>query len=441
MTAGPARASALSSPSDSGLAARSVALDLVMGVLRRARPLDDERPELGALDTRDRGFARRIAAATLRRLGQIDALIASCVERPIPPRDALAHDVLRIAVAQLLFVGVAAHAAVSSAVALVRDRGKPRYAGLVNAVLRRLSADGAAMAAAQDARRINTPDWLWQSWCAAYGEPVARAIAAAHLREAPLDLSAKADPEAWAARLKATLLPNRTLRCPPDGPVTGLPGFAEGAWWVQDAAARLPALLLGDVGGRPVVDLCAAPGGKSMQLAAAGARVTAVDISDNRLRRVRENLDRVGLSAELVAADASEWRPPAPAGLVLLDAPCTATGTIRRHPDLPHLKKPEDVARLARAQDRLLSNAAAMLAPGGMLVYAVCSLQPEEGPDRIDALLSSSPALRRQPVRPEEAAGLAEAITGEGDLRTLPCHWQDSGGMDGFYAARLVRSR
>lgn len=441
MSAGPQRLPDPSSPSDSGLAARSVALDLVMGVLRRARPLDDERPELATLDARDRGFARSIAAATLRRLGQIDALIASCVERPIPPRDALAHDVLRIAIAQLLFVGVAAHAAVSSAVALVRERGKPRYAGLVNAVLRRLSAEGTAMAAAQDALRINVPDWLWRSWSDAYGEPVARAIAAAHLREAPLDLSAKTDPEAWARRLKAALLPNGTLRCPADGPVTGLAGFAEGGWWVQDAAARLPSLLLGDVRDRPVVDLCAAPGGKTMQLAAAGARVTAVDISDNRLKRVRENLDRVGLAAELVAADASEWRPKAPAGLVLLDAPCAATGTIRRHPDLPHLKKPEDVARLTRAQDRLLANAAAMLAPGGVMVYAVCSLQPEEGPARIDALLAASPALRRQPVGADEVAGLAEALTREGDLRTLPCHWQDSGGMDGFYVARLVRSR
>jgi 16S rRNA (cytosine967-C5)-methyltransferase len=425
--------------SDSGLAARAVALDIVSGVLRRGQALDDERADLGALEGRDRAFARTIAAATLRRLGQIDALIACCVERPIPQRDALAHDVLRIAVAQLLFVGVASHAAVSSAVALVRERGKPRFSGLVNAVLRRLAAEGTAMAAAQDAQRMNTPDWLWRSWCDAHGEVTARAIAAAHLREAPLDLSAKTDARGWAEKLGAELLPTGTMRRPSGGPVTELPGFAEGAWWVQDAAATLPALLLGDVRDRAVIDLCAAPGGKTMQLAASGARVTAVDISGKRLGRVRENLDRVGLAAELVAADAAEWRPQAPAGLVLLDAPCTATGTIRRHPDIPHLKKPQDVMRLSRTQDRLLANAAAMLGVGGTLVYAVCSLQPEEGPARIDALLAAMQALRRVPVRPEEVAGLAEAITPVGDLRSLPCHWQAQGGMDGFYAARLTR--
>lgn len=434
-----ANATTAARPDDAGLAARSVALDMVAGVLRRGRALDDADPALDRLDRRDRAFVRAVAAASLRRLGQIDALIAACVERPIPPRDALAHDVLRIAIAQLVFVGVAAHAAVASAVALVRLRGKPRYAGLVNAVLRRLAADGAAMSARQDAARLNTPDWLWRSWSRAYGEPLARAIAGAHLREAPLDLQVRSDAADWAAKLGAELLPTGALRRPPGGAVAELPGFSEGAWWVQDAAAALPALLLGDVRGRPVVDLCAAPGGKTMQLAAAGAAVTAVDISANRLARVRANLDRVGLSAELVAADAGDWRPPAPAGLVLLDAPCTATGTIRRHPDIPHLKKPEDAARLARAQDRLLANAAAMLGRGGVLVYAVCSLEPEEGPARIDQLLASTRGLKRVPVRAGEIGGLAEAITPAGDLRTLPCHWPERGGMDGFYAARLVR--
>lgn len=431
---------AKSRPADPGLAARSVALDVVAGVLRRGRALDDERPDLAALDPRDRAFARAIAAATLRRLGQIDALIAACVERPIPPRDALAHDVLRIAAAQLLFLGSPAHAAVDTAVALVRARRKERYAGLVNAVLRRLGREGAAMQATQDAALLNTPAWLWRSWSAAYGEPAARAIAAQHLQEPWLDFSVKADPERWAAALGAEILPTGSLRRPLGGAIADLPGYDEGAWWLQDAAAALPARLLGPVRERKVLDLCAAPGGKTMQLAAAGARVTAVELQAARLERLRENLDRVGLRATLVEADAAEWRPPAPAELVLLDAPCTATGTIRRHPDIAWLKAPDDVARLARTQDRLLANAAAMLAPGGVMVYAVCSLEPEEGPARIAALLAAAPGLRRMPIRPEEIAGLAEAITPEGDLRTLPCHWQARGGMDGFYAARLVRA-
>ncbi len=429
-----------SGAADQGLSARSAALDIVAGVLRRGREMDDERADLAALGQRDRAFARSIVAATLRRTGQIDALIAQCIERPIPARDAVAHDVLRIGTAQLLFVGVPAHAAVATAVALVRARGKPRMTGLVNAVLRRLAQQGEAMARVQDAERLNTPDWLWQAWSAAYGEATARAIAGVHLNEPPLDLSVKEDAAGWAERLGADLLPTGGLRRHGGGAVSELPGFAEGAWWVQDAAASLPARLLGEVRGREVVDLCAAPGGKTMQLAAAGAAVTAVDLSPRRLERTRENLQRVGLSAALVGADAASWRPARPASLVLLDAPCTATGTIRRHPDVQRLKKRADVERLTQTQDRLLANAAAMLGAGGTLVYAVCSLQPEEGPARVAALLAREPGLRRVAVTQDEIGGLAEAITPEGDLRTLPCHRAERGGMDGFYAARLRKT-
>lgn len=415
-----------------------VALDIVAGVLRRGQAMDEDPAGFHVLMPRDRAFARAIAACTLRRLGQIDGLIAQCVERSIPERDGAAQDVLRIAAAQLVFLGVAAHAAVSTAVELVRER-KPRYASLVNAVLRRLAREGTAMSAAQDAARLNTPHWLWQSWTAAYGEQTARAIAGAHLIEAPLDLSVKSDPQAWAAKLDAEILPTFTLRRKSGGNVAELPGFAEGAWWVQDAAACLPAKLLGDVRGKPVIDLCAAPGGKTMQLAALGARVVSVDISAKRLERVKQNLARTGLAAELVQADATSWRPPSPAEFVLLDAPCAATGTIRRHPDIQRLKTRKDVAHLAQTQSRLLTNAAAMLAPGGVLVYAACSLEPEEGPALAAALLRRDGGLRRQTVAPREIGGLAEAISPQGDLRTLPCHWAERGGMDGFYAARLVK--
>lgn len=417
-----------------------MALDIISGVLRRGRALDDERPDLNALPVRDRGFARAIAAVTLRRLGQIDAVIQGFVERAIPPRDALAVDLLRVSLAQLLFLGTPAHAAVDTAVELVRARGKERMAGLVNAVLRRATRDGAGIVAGQDAARFNTPDWLWQSWTAAYGETTTRAIALQHLEEPPLDVTAKGDPQEWAAPLEAEILPQGTLRRTGGGNVTELPGFDEGAWWVQDAAATLPVKLFGDLRAKFAVDLCSAPGGKTMQLAAAGAEVVAVDLNAKRLDRVRENLERVGLRATLVEAEGATWRPARPADAVLLDAPCSATGTIRRHPDIPCLKTPEDVQRLTRTQERLLANAATMLAPGGVLVYAVCSLQPEEGPQRIDALLRTRPELKRVPVTAEEIGGLAEAITPEGDLRTLPCHWSARGGMDGFYAARLVKA-
>ena len=423
------------------LSARSAALDIVSGALRRGRGLDEEPEGFAALDARDRAFARAIAAMTLRRLGQIDALVAHCLARALPERHAGVQDILRIAVAQLCFLGTAAHAAVSEAVDLAEARGKKRHAGLVNAVLRRLAREGAALAAKQDEARLNTPHQFWQAWCAAYGEATARAIARAHLKEPPLDLSAKADAEVWAARLEAELLPTGTLRRKPGGAVADLPGYAEGTWWVQDAAAALPVKLLGDVRGKAVIDLCAAPGGKTMQLAAAGARVTAVDVSQKRLAWVKENLARTGLAAELVAADATEWRPAEPAGLVLLDAPCTATGTIRRHPDILRRKTRADIERLAQVQDRLLAGAAAMLGVGGVLVYAVCSLEPEEGVQRVDALLRRDASMKRDPVRPSEIGGLGEAISPQGDLRTLPCHWAEKGGMDGFFAARLVKKR
>jgi 16S rRNA (cytosine967-C5)-methyltransferase len=296
------------------------------------------------------------------------------------------------------------------------------------------------MVAAQDAARLNTPDWLWQPWCAAYGEATAHAIAEAHLVEPPLDLSCRSDPAGWAEKLGATLLPGGTLRLAAgQGDVTRLPGYAEGAWWVQDAAAALPARLLGAVAGKQVIDLCAAPGGKTAQLAAAGAEVIAVERNAERLSRLQENLQRLQLGAATVAADAAEWHPPALADAVLLDAPCSSTGTLRRHPDIAYLKDSAQIAALTQAQDRLLAHAVAMLKPGGLLVYAVCSLQPEEGPQRIHALLSSDDRVERLALTPDDLPGLPEAVTSEGDLRSLPCHLADHGGMDGFYACRLRR--
>ena len=425
------------------LTARDVALELLSAVLRRRRPLDDaieDNPAMPLLSGRDRAFARLLVATTLRRLGQIDELIALCLNTPLAPRAAAVHDILRLGIAQLLFLRTPPHAAVATSVDLAHSRGFLSHKGLVNAVLRRLSVEGGELSREQDAPRLNTPDWLWRSWKTAYGEETARAIAAAHLKEAPLDLTLRADPELWCEKLQGLLLPSGTVRRQAGGAVTSLPGYAEGAWWVQDAAAALPARLVGDVAGHEVVDLCAAPGGKSAQLACAGARVIAIDRSTRRLERLAANFGRLSLPIEAVAADAVTWRPARPVAAVLLDAPCTTTGAIRRHPDVPYLKSPDDVARLAVVQENLLRSAIDMLAPGGTLVYCTCSLEPEEGPRQIEKLLCSGTPLVRRPIQAGEIGGHDEWITAEGDLRTLPCHLAEYEGLDGFFCARLTKS-
>ena len=422
--------------------ARQVALDLLGAVLRRKRPLDDaieDNPDISALSVRDRAFARLLVATVLRRLGQIDALIADCLNTPLAPRAAIVQDILRLGIAQLLFLRTPPHAAVATSVDLAQHRGLLSHKGLVNAVLRRLSVEGAERVARQDAARLNTPEWLWRSWSSAYGDEMARAIATAHLKEAPLDLTVRADDEAWREKLQATKLPTGSLRRPAGGSVTSLPGYAEGAWWIQDAAAALPVRLFDGIAGREVVDLCAAPGGKTAQLASAGAQVTAVDRSTRRLDRLVNNLNRLQLRVEAIAADALTWRPDHPVDAVLLDAPCTATGAIRRHPDVPHLKQPEDVARLAVVQQNLLQAAVDMLRPGGTLVYCTCSLEPQEGSERIAALLRSGAPVARRPLHPGELDAPPDWVTPEGDLRTLPCHLAEYDGVDGFYSARLVK--
>lgn len=419
--------------------ARRIALDVLDRVLGSGQPLDETfagHPRLAQLEGRDRAFARLLVTTTLRRRGQIDALLDGFLRAR--PKAIRVHDLLRLGCAQLLFLGTPPHAAVAESVSLA-DGANGAAKGLINAVLRRVAREGEAHLAGQDAPRLSAPRWLWRSWCQAYGEPVARAIATAHLAEPPLDLSVRSDPEGWATRLDAERVYARTLRRPAGGLIEDLPGYAEGAWWVQDAAAALPARLLGEVEGCEVVDLGAAPGGKTAQLAAAGARVTAVELSETRAARLRANLERLRLPAEIVIADALAWQPPRPVGHVLLDAPCTATGTIRRHPDIAWHKTATEVARMAAVQDRLLAAAIQMLEPTGVLVYASCSLQPEEGPGVVARALAAGLPADRVPVRPADLAGLPVEITREGDVRTLPCHLAERGGMDGFFIARLRR--
>ncbi len=398
---------------------------------------------MAELAARDRAFARLLVATLLRRLGQIDALIADCLNTPLAPRAAIIHDILRLGIAQLLFLRTPPHAAVATSVDLAHVRGFLTHKGLVNAVLRRLSVEGAERVEQQDAARLNTPDWLWQSWSRAYGAERTLAIATAHLKEAPLDVTLRDDDGSWCEKLQAMKLPTGSLRRTAGGSVASLPGYAEGAWWIQDAAAALPVRLFETVAGRDIVDLCAAPGGKTAQLASAGARVTAIDRSSRRLDRLVTNLKRLGLPVSAIAADALTWRPEQPVDAVLLDAPCTATGAIRRHPDVPHLKQPEDVARLAVVQENLLRAAVDILRPGGILVYCTCSLEPEEGPERVEALLRSGAPVERRPIGRDEIGaddiGAPDWVTPVGDLRTLPCHLAEYDGVDGFYAARLVK--
>src|SRR6266487_5814589 len=297
----------------------------------------------------------------LRRLGTLRALLAAALDRGLPADAPRLEAVLLIGAAQVLWLEIPDHAAVDLAVRLVQaDRGAARYAGVVNAVLRRLAREGAAMLDALDATALDTPEWLISRWARNYGVATARAIGEMHAVEPPLDLSVKADPEAWAARLRGRVLPTGSVRSLAPMRISALPGYYEGAWWVQDAAAALPARLLGDVRGRRIADLCAAPGGKTAQLAAMGAQVTAVDRAPARLARLRDNLARLGLRAETVAADVAEWQ----AGdfeAVLLDAPCLSTGTIRRHPDIPWRKRATEIEALVDLQRRLLDRAADLL--------------------------------------------------------------------------------
>lgn len=421
---------------------RSVVLDALEAVLGHKKLLDevlDADQRLPKFSERDRGFVRLLVATTLRRLGQIDAVVDACLERGLPAKAIRVRNMLRIGAAQLLFLQTPPHAAISTTVDLAKNSPLAGFAKLINAVLRRLDREGREWVAAQDALRLNTPAWLWESWTSTYGADQAAAIANAHLHEAPVDITVAGDPTLWMERLQAEIMPTGTLRRRGGGDITQLPGFAEGAWWVQDLAASLPAKLMGAVKGKRIADLCAAPGGKALQLAVAGADITAVDRSAKRMLRFRRNLERLKLAATIVETDVASWTPSAAFDAVLLDAPCTATGTFRRHPDGPHQKGPGDVAYLADQQHSLLKAALSFVKPGGTLVYCVCSLEAQEGEGQINRLLEAGLPVERDPVRPEELPGLEMTITAQGDVRTLPHYLLDQGGMDAFFIARLVR--
>ncbi len=444
-------------PTPAGLAARELAHRLIDGVLVKRRPLDDllaeawTRPDVAAMEARDRAFARVLAATALRRLGRLEHVLAQFLKQPLRGDALRARPVLLAGAAQLLCLQAQPHAVVDLAVAATRRlRNGTRYAGLVNAVLRRVAADGAEVVSRHpDPLQLDVPSWLWSRWAAAYGADTARRLAEASLAEAALDITVKPgeDVAAWAKRLGGARLATASVRLEPSGRIEDLAGYAEGAWWVQDAAAALVARVAGSVAGKTVADLCAAPGGKTAMLAALGAQVTAVDVSARRLERLAANLRRLRLEAEQVVADAANWSPGRSFDAVVLDAPCSATGTIRRHPDILHLKGAEDVARMAGLQHALLDNAARLVRPGGVLIYATCSLEPEEGEQQVAAFLERAPNFEQSRIDVSEIGGDAEWSGTGGALRTLPFHTparapptaESPAGMDGFYIALLHR--
>lgn len=428
-----------SPPSSTPTSARQCAVQLLDEVLARNKTLDialAHHPQFSSLSERDRNFTRLLVMTCLRRLGQIDAILSECLKEPLKGRTQDVQHCLRLGVTQLLWLETPAHAAVNESVETAAALGHATMKGLVNAVLKRVAKDGKAMLDAQNEARLNTPEWLYKSWENLFGRETARAISSARLNEAPLDITVKSDAEKWAKTLEAALLPNGSLRLQKAGRVDILAGFDEGAWWVQDAAATLPVQMLGDIRGKTVLDLCAAPGGKTAQLAAAGAKVIAVDQNAKRLEILESNLKRLHLEAEIMVADVLKWKPKEPVDAILLDAPCSATGTLRRHPELVWQRSAEDITRLTEIQRRLLQRTINWLKPGGRLVYCVCSMQAEEGEKQVEAFLAKNPGFKR-----EHAKNIpSELLSSKGELLTHPALWPEHGGLDGFYAALLVKS-
>ena len=431
-----------------GLEVRATAAKLLAAVIDRKISLDGMldpvhgNPAYKALNDADRALARAMVTTALRHLPRLDAAISLLLDSPLPEGARTLQHVLVIAAAQILHLDVPAHAAVDLAVEQAdRDPRTRRFAKLVNAVLRRLDRERETVLA-QTGAVSPVPQWFRERLVAAYGEVEAARIAEAQLVPPMIDLTVKSDPELWAERLGAVLLPTGSLRLPPfQGSVSEIDGYSDGAWWVQDAASSIPPRLFGDLKGKRVADLCAAPGGKTAQLISAGAIVTAVEQSANRVLRLKQNLQRLQMQAEVLTEDLFTFQPAEPLDGVLLDAPCSSTGTTRRHPDVLWTKGPDDIAKLSALQEKMLRHALTLVKPGGLVVFSNCSLDPMEGEDLVAKVLSDTPAVQRVPLNPKEWPGLEEAITPTGEMRTtpamLPAVGNVAGGMDGFYACVL----
>lgn len=426
-----------------GLEVRRLAVEIFRTCLDRKQTVEeavDGNVRAAALAPRDRAFLLNLLLTTFRHKGEVEAVLAKLLAKPLPRKSGPAADILALGIAQLLFLGMAPHAVIDLSVRAAKaDRNAVHFSGLINAVLRKVSAGSKTLLEDIDAPRLNTPDWLWERWVKSYGAEATARIAQAHAERPALDLSFRQDVAAWSGRLAGAVLPNGQMRLAPDhAAVPELPGFEEGAWWVQDAAATIPVRLLGDLRGKTALDLCAAPGGKTLQMAALGAEVTAVDISESRLRRLRDNLARTGLSAELRVQDVLSPELTGDWDAVLLDAPCSATGTIRRHPELPYLKGPKQIRELSGLQRLMLARAAGLVRPGGLLVYCTCSLEPEEGETQIRKFLGAHEDFE---IVPSSDGGIPpEARQPEGWVRTLPfMALGGQQGMDGFFAVAMRR--
>ncbi|MBR9824974.1 MAG: methyltransferase domain-containing protein [Alphaproteobacteria bacterium] len=428
-----------------GLDARRLAADAFLRISKTGVVLEvalENLPGFADLETRDRAFARAILSTSFRYLGQTQKVLDRFLSKPLEETAPPARAILITGATQLLWLETPAHAAVSASVSTAESWPQARkLKGLINAVLRRVAKDGPAIAKTLSPQD-NLPDWMRQDWRKHYGPGLAARMALGILQPPPLDLTVKNPEEIdhWQSALEAERLPNNSLRLSKVGDVQSLPGFAEGAWWAQDAAATLPVQLLPVKVGDKVIDLCAAPGGKTLQLAARGAEVIAVDNSAGRLKRLRANLKRTNLNAEIVTADVRKWKPERQADHVLLDAPCSATGTLRRHPESSWIKSPDDISRFARLQRELARAASKMVHPGGSLIVCTCSLQREEGEDLARDIAKRDKTLEADPIKASELPGLEDALTPDGWVRTTPALWKESGGMDGFFIARFRKS-
>ncbi len=422
--------------------ARLSAMVALAHTIDKGKPLDSAWAadrHFASMSPSDKAFTQLLVKTVLRRLGQIDELIDKFLEHPLTSKTARITHILRLGIAQLIWLETPPHAAVHSSVEMAKQIKMEKFGGLVNAVLKRVIKEGREIIESQDAAKLNTPQWLWDAWEKAYGAEKNRKIADMHMVEPPLDITVKDDPASWAEQLGGVVLPTGSVRLRDAKNITHLKGFADGGWWVQDVAATLPARLLGDVKDKRVIDLCAAPGGKTAQLAAAGAKVSAVDRSKERITILKTNIHRLKLQAEYITTDASKWLPAFAPDAILLDAPCSATGTLRRHPDVAWHRKPEDITRLSETQHKLLHHALNILKSGGTLVYSVCSLQPEEGEQQITKILAERDDISLVPVSPATIGGMKECLTKRGEVRTLPFHLGELDGMDGFFAAVLLK--
>lgn len=429
------------------LAIRKLSLEIFEDVMIRHQALDqilENKSSFKTLSIPDRAFVRMLVTTAIRRLGQCDDIIRRATDRKDPPSPPSLQSLLRLGITQLVFMDVPDHAACDLSVDLAGVCGLSKQKGFVNAVMRRVAREGREWTTRQDTARLNIAPWLMEKWILDYSLKAAIDIAQASQLEAPLDITLKQPDQikAWAETLQATILPTGSLRRYQKGPVIDLPGFLDGMWWIQDASASLPVQLFGDLSGKHVVDLCAAPGGKTAQLAAAGARVDAVDRAAGRMRLLMDNMERLRLSDRVQThiSDAALWQPRAQVDAVLADVPCSATGTLRRHPDVGWLKGPRDIETLVDVQARILDNAANILKPEGVLIYCTCSLQKAEGEDQITAFLERRRDFSRASFHLSEVKGITECINRDGDIRLMPQFLAKDGGLDGFFISRLVKT-